>query len=81
MKRLAEKEVEVQGDEKVMHIAYGCVKQELLVPATEEDWGREYLDYKISAKVVSSVDEAIAHINKYKTGHSEAIITHNYSNA
>ncbi|WP_455534397.1 glutamate-5-semialdehyde dehydrogenase [Roseburia inulinivorans] len=81
MKRLAEKEVEVHGDEKVMQIADGCVKKELLVPATEEDWGREYLDYKISAKVVSSVDEAIAHINKYNTGHSEAIITENYSNA
>ena len=81
MKRLAEKEVEVHGDEKVMQIADGCVKKELLVPAAEEDWGREYLDYKISAKVVSSVDEAIAHINKYNTGHSEAIITNNYSNA
>lgn len=81
MKRLAEKEVEVHGDEKVMQIADGYVKKELLVPATEEDWGREYLDYKISAKVVSSVDEAIAHINKYNTGHSEAIITENYSNA
>jgi len=81
MKRLAEKEVEVHGDEKVMQIADGCVKKELLVPATEEDWGREYLDYKISAKVVSSVDEAIAHINKYNTGHSEAIITNNYTNA
>ena len=81
MKRLAEKEVEVHGDEKVMQIADGCVKKELLVPATAEDWGREYLDYKISAKVVSSVDEAIAHINKYNTGHSEAIITNNYSNA
>lgn len=81
MKRLAEKEVEVHGDEKVMQIADGCVKKELLVPATEEDWGREYLDYKISAKVVSSVDEAIAHINKYNTGHSEAIITNNYSSA
>lgn len=81
MKRLAEKNVEVHGDEKVMQIADGCVKKELLVPATEEDWGREYLDYKLSAKVVSSVDEAIAHINKYNTGHSEAIITENYSNA
>ena len=81
MKRLAEKEVEVHGDEKVMQIADGCVKKELLVPATEKDWGREYLDYKLSVKVVSSVDEAIAHINKYNTGHSEAIITENYSNA
>ena len=50
MKRLAEKEVEVHGDEKVMQIADGCVKKELLVPATEEDWGREYLDYKTFCK-------------------------------
>ena len=82
MKRLAEKNVEVHGDEKVMQIAgEGCMKSELLVPATEEDWGREYLDYKLSAKTVSSIDEAIAHINQYNTGHSEAIITNNYSNA
>ena len=61
MKRLAEKNVEVHGDEKVMQIAgEGCMKSELLVPATEEDWGREYLDYKLSAKTVSSIDEAIA---------------------
>lgn len=82
IKRLAEKNVEVHGDEKVMQIAgEGCMKRELLVPATEEDWGREYLDYKLSAKTVSSIDEAIAHINQYNTGHSEAIITNNYSNA
>mgnify|MGYP000350352617 FL=1 len=82
MKRLAEKNVEVHGDEKLMQIAEeGCMKKELLVPATEEDWGREYLDYKLSAKTVSSIDEAIAHINQYNTGHSEAIITNNYSNA
>ena len=82
MERLAEKNVEVHGDEKVMQIAgEGCMKRELLVPATEEDWGREYLDYKLSAKTVSSIDEAIAHINQYNTGHSEAIITNNYSNA
>ena len=82
MERLAEKNVEVHGDEKVMQIAEeGCMKKELLVPATEEDWGREYLDYKLSAKTVSSIDEAIAHINQYNTGHSEAIITNNYTNA
>ena len=49
--------------------------------ATEEDWGKEYLDYIISVKTVPSIEEAIAHINKYNTGHSEAIITENYSNA
>lgn len=49
--------------------------------AVEEDWGKEYLDYMISAKTVASVDEAIEHINRYNTGHSEAIITENYTNA
>ena len=52
-----------------------------MAAATEEDWGREYLDYMISVKTVSSLDEAIAHINRYNTGHSEAIITENYTNA
>lgn len=82
MKRLEEKEVEVHGDEDVLKIAGDhCARKELLIPATEEDWGKEYLDYKISAKIVSSVEEAIAHINKYNTGHSESIITNNYENA
>jgi len=49
--------------------------------ATMEDWGCEYLDYILSIKVVSSLDEAIAHINQYNTGHSESIITENYTNA
>ena len=51
------------------------------VPAAEEDYGREYLDYIISMKTVSSIEEAIAHINKYNTKHSEAIITENTENA
>lgn len=82
LNRLSEKNVEVHADERVMQI--GCesgMKKELLVPATEDDWGKEYLDYKISAKIVSSVDDAIAHINRYNTGHSEAIITNDYTNA
>ena len=48
---------------------------------TEEDYGTEYLAYILSAKTVSSLDEAIAHINRYNTGHSEAIITNDYSHA
>ena len=51
------------------------------IPATEEDWGTEYLDYEISCKVVESVSEAIEHINKYSTHHSEAIITNDFANA
>ena len=49
--------------------------------ATEEDWGKEYLDYILSVKTVSDIDEAIAHINKYNTGHSDAIVTKDYDNA
>lgn len=73
--RLKEKNVEIRGDAKSCNAAEG------LVPATEEDWGKEYLDYVISVKTVSSIDEAIAHINRYNTGHSEAIITESYTNA
>ena len=76
--RLKEKHVEIRGDERVMQALVG---QEDVKKATEEDWGTEYLDYIISAKTVAGVDEAIAHINKYNTGHSEAIITENYTNA
>ena len=49
--------------------------------ATEEDWGKEYLDYIISIKIVSNIDEAITHINKYGSGHSEAIVTKDYDNS
>ena len=74
-KRLAEKQVEIRGDERVCSAADGIMK------ASQEDWGTEYLDYIISAKTVANIDEAIAHINRYNTGHSEAIITENYANA
>ena len=74
-KRLDEKQVEMRGDEKA------CSAAEGLVPATEEDWGREYLDYILSVKTVKNIDEAIAHINRYNTGHSEAIVTKDYANA
>ena len=73
--RLKEKHVEVRADEAAKALMPGAV------PATEEDWGTEYLDYILSVKVVDSVEEAIAHINKYNTGHSEAIITNNYEHA
>ena len=54
---------------------------ERITTASDDDWGTEYLDKMISLKVVSSIDEPIAHINTYNTGHSESIITENYRNA
>lgn len=72
---LLEKGVEVRGDEAV------CALNENVIPAQEEDWGTEYLDAIISIKTVNSFEEAVAHINHYNTGHSEAIITDSYQNA
>ena len=74
-KKLAEHSVEMYADGKACSLIDGAV------PATEDDWGREYLDLKVSIKVVSGVDEAIAHINKYNTGHSESIVTDSYENS
>lgn len=73
--KLDEKNVEMRGDERAMTAANG------VLPASEEDFACEYLDYKISVKTVDSLDEAIRHINKYSTGHSESIITNNMDNA
>lgn len=73
--RLDERNVEIRGDEGARAICPD-IKQ-----ATEEDFGTEYLDYIISVKTVDSLDDAINHINKYSTGHSEAIITENQENA
>ena len=50
-------------------------------PATDEDYGTEYLARIISARIVNSLDEAIEHINRYSTGHSEAIITEDYNSS
>ena len=66
---LRSKNVEIRGDEGIRAYLEDCV------PATEEDYGKEYLDYIISMKTVKSVDEAIAHINRYNTKHSECIVT------
>lgn len=72
---LREKNVEIRGDEKVRTLI-NDVKE-----ANEEDWSKEYLDYIIGAKIVKDVDEAIEHINKYGSGHSEAIVTNSYKNS
>ena len=74
-KALQSKNVEIRGDKVTMDLVEGAVA------ATEQDWATEYEDYIISAKVVENIDEAIEHIRKYTTGHSEAIITENYTNA
>ncbi|MBD5520456.1 MAG: glutamate-5-semialdehyde dehydrogenase [Lachnospiraceae bacterium] len=74
-KALREKNVEIRGDERVQKVLSNCV------PASDEDYGTEYLDYIISIKTVSSIEEAIEHINRYSTGHSEAIITENDEHA
>ena len=75
VKALREKKVEIRGDERTMKIVADINE------ATEEDWGKEYTDYIISIKVVDTLEEAINHINKYGTGHSEAIVTKNYNNS
>ena len=66
---LMEHQVQIFGDEPCRRIF------PKISAATEEDWGMEYLDYKISMKEVDSLEEAIAHINHYGTGHSECIVT------
>ncbi len=74
-RKLREAKVEMRADAEALPLVEGGI------PATEEDWGREYLDYILSIRTVASIDEAIAHINKYNTRHSEAIITSDYANA
>lgn len=73
--QLDTKGVEIRGDEAACAACAG------IQAASDEDWGTEYLDYIISVKTVGSVEEAIAHINRYSTRHSEAIITENAENA
>ena len=72
---LKAKDIEIRGDERSMQL------DSYIIPAAEEDWGTEYLDRIISLKIVDDIDEAIAHINRYNTKHSEAIVTQNYHNA
>ena len=72
---LRENDVEIIGDDKVQAIIND------VTAATEEDWSKEYLDYIIGAKIVKNLDDAITHINKYGSGHSEAIVTESYKNS
>ncbi|PGT84698.1 glutamate-5-semialdehyde dehydrogenase [Bacillus sp. AFS040349] len=75
LEKLAELQVEIYGDEAVRSV-FTSAKT-----ATEEDWYTEYLALSVSVKVIKHVDEAISHINKYGTNHSEAIVTKNEENA
>ncbi|OPJ56091.1 glutamate-5-semialdehyde dehydrogenase [Clostridium chromiireducens] len=75
VKALRENGVAVKGDDASQTIINDIEK------TSEEDWGKEYLDYVMAVKIVKDVDEAITHINKYGTGHSEAIVTESYKNS
>ncbi|HEY7351213.1 MAG TPA: glutamate-5-semialdehyde dehydrogenase [Terriglobales bacterium] len=75
VRRLIDAGVEVRGDAESRRLASS------VVPATEQDWGEEYLRLCIAIRVVSDVDGAIEHINRYSTKHSEAIVTENEGNA
>lgn len=74
--RLDEKNVELRGCEKTRYILGDSV-----IKADESDWVTEYGDYILAVKVVDSIDEAIEHISKYSSGHSECIVTNDYKNA
>ena len=72
LKGLAEASVVLHVDDETAALA---PKGVATVPATEEDWGREYLSYDMAVRVVGSLDEAVSHIRKHSTGHTEAIVT------
>jgi len=78
VKELSKASVEIHCDEKAMEILKKSGSDGKLVPATDEDWGKEFLALIIAIKVVSSLDEALEHIDKYGSGHSEAIVSENY---
>ena len=76
--KLREHHVQLHCDERAQAILQG---RDDVTEATADDWGMEYLDYIMSVKIVDSIDEAIEHINRYNTSHSEAIVTNDYDNA
>ena len=77
LKKLIEAGVEVRGDAK----SRGLAAELKIVPAAEQDWYEEYLRLCMAVKVVANVDEAITHINRYSTKHSDSIVTHDEANA
>lgn len=69
---LRENDVEIRGDESLKAL------DDSVILASEEEWYNEYLDYTIGVKIIKDIDEAINHINKFGSGHSEAIVTKSY---
>ena len=70
------KDVEIRGGERVLEIIDAGIKS-----ATDDDWGYEYLDYIVALKILSNTEEAITHINKYGSHHTDAVITGNVETA
>ena len=75
LSKLRDLNVEIRGCDRVREIFPEAIQ------AVEEDWCKEYLDYIIAVKVVDGIEDAINHINKYGTKHTEAIVTNNYFNS
>lgn len=73
--KYAEAEVEIRGDKAVQAF------DSKVVPATDDDWSTEYGDLRLSVKIVDSIEEAMEHIARFGTGHSECIVTNDYSRA
>ncbi len=76
-KKLSDSNVIIFADEKSYNILDGKYPAELLKPASDDHFGQEFLDYKMSVKTVSTIDEALAHIEKYSSQHSECIVSEN----
>ncbi|MBU5225994.1 glutamate-5-semialdehyde dehydrogenase [Clostridium senegalense] len=74
VEELRKRKVEVRGDEKSIAVVNDIIQ------SNEDDYYKEYLDYIICIKIVKNIDEAISHINKYGSGHSEVIVTNDYQN-
>lgn len=78
---LAEKNVTIYADVPALEALHGAYPDSLLLAATAESYGTEFMDYKMAVKTVETLDEAIAHINRYGSGHSESIVTEDASAA
>jgi glutamate-5-semialdehyde dehydrogenase len=81
LEAIKEKRVELRVCEKTLDLCREYLPEQTFKKATEKDWASEYLDLILAVKIVDDLDEAIAHIKKYGTGHTEAIISEDYNNA